>query len=303
MSKTHDLIIIGAGPAGVTAGIYAKNFGLDCLIIGQEVGGLINAAYKVENYPGFFNISGKELTKKFKTHQKYLKVPFKKERVEKIIPRQARDKITFEVFANKNHYYSKTIILAFGTEIKRLNIKNIEKFEGKGVNYRIGDNTFLFKNKTVAVIGGANAAAMNAVSLAKAAKKVYLIYRREKLRADAIWIDRVKKTKNIEVIYKTNVIEVRGKDKLEEIILDNKNKLKVNSLIIEAGSVPNTFLIKELKIKTDRNGYIRTDKSQATNIKGIFAAGDATTGSNEFRQIITAAAEGAVAVLGVFNYL
>lgn len=298
MSKIYDLIIIGAGPAGITAGIYAKNFGLDCLIVGEKTGGLVNSSYKVENYPGIFNISGKELTKKFKAHQKYLKVPFKKERAEKI----SKDKL-FTVFSSKKKYQAKSLILAFGTEVKRLKIKNIERFEGKGVSYQADNDAFLFKNKIVAVIGGANAAAMTAVMLAQESKKVYLIYRRGKLRANIMWQKRVKRLKNIEVIYNRNIIELEGGNRLEKIVLDNEKKLGVNGLIIKAGCVPNTFLIKGLGINTDKQGYIKVGKTQATNIKGIFAAGDATIGSNEFRQIITACSEAAIAVLGVFNFL
>jgi len=323
--KIYDLIIIGAGPAGMTAGIYAKNFGLDCLIIGEKTGGLINSAYKVENYPGIFDVSGKELTKKFLAHQKYLKIAFKKEKVERISKSGKIFKI-FSKFANRrNQYQARAIILAFGTETKKLNIKNIEKFENKGVHYRLDDSAFLsrtikrstqnrghgkstmvrglFRNKTAAVVGGANAAVMSAVALAEKAKKVYLLYRREKLRASALWVDKIKKLKNIEVIYRTNVVDLKGRNKLEKIILDNGKELKIDGLFIEAGVVPNTFLIKKLGIKIDKNGYIKTDKSQATNIKGIFAAGDTTIGSNEFRQIITACSEGAIAALGVFNFL
>lgn len=297
--KVYDLIIIGAGPAGITAGIYAKNFGLDCLIIGEKTGGLVNAAYKVENYPGIFNLSGKELTQKFLEHQKYLKITSKKERVLRLLRKGAG----FSISTNKNKYQAKTLILAFGTEVRKIKIKNIERFENKGVSYRIGDNTSFYKNKIVAVIGGANAAVMTAVMLAKQAKKVYLIYRQAKLRADTIWLSRIKKAKNVEIIYKANVVDLKGKSRLEKVVLDNKKQLKVNSLIIEAGSVPNTFLIHDLGIKTNKQGYIKTDKTQATNIKGVWAAGDATTGSNEFRQIITACSEGAIAVLGAFNYL
>lgn len=304
--KVYDLIIIGAGPAGITAGIYAKNFGLDCLIIGEKTGGLVNAAYKVENYPGIFNLSGKELTQKFLEHQKYLKITSKKERVLHLLRKGAG----FSISTNKNKYQAKTLILAFGTEVRKIKIKNIERFENKGVSYRIGDNASFYKNKIVAVIGGANAAVMTAVMLAKQAKKVYLIYRQAKLRADTIWLSRIKKAKNVEIIYKANVVDLKGNlpagrhgSRLESIVLDNKKQLKVNSLIIEAGSVPNTFLIHDLGIKTNKQGYIKTDKTQATNIKGVWAAGDATTGSDEFRQIITACSEGAIAVLGAFNYL
>ncbi len=301
--KTYDVVIIGAGPAGITAGIYAKNFGLNCLVIGQEIGGLINTAYKVENYPGIFNISGKELAIEFEKHRNYLKVPLKKERVEKVSPVIRPGKMTFRISTKSSQYYSKTVILAFGTEPKKLDIKKIEKFEGKSVSYRIDDNAFLYKNKIVAVVGGANAAVMSAIMLSKKAKKVYLIYRREKLRANAIWTNRVKKIKNIEVIYKTNIIELKGENRLEKIVLDNGKALEVKGLLIETGCVPNTYLIHDLGIKTDKQGYIKVDKTQATNILGIFAAGDITIASNEFRQIITACAEGTIAVLGAFNFL
>lgn len=298
MDKIYDLIIIGAGPAGITAGIYAKNFGLDCLIFGEEIGGLVNTAYKVENYPGIFNISGKDLTRAFEGHRKYLKIPLKKERVELI----SKKKDSFKVLTRKNEYRTKTIVLAFGTDVKKLDIKNIEKFESKGVSYRADDSAFLYKNKKVAVVGGANAAVMSAVMFANKAKKVYLIYRKEKLRANELWIQRVKKLKNVEVIYKANIVEVKGKNRLEKIVLNNGKELNVNGLLIEAGCVPTTYLIQGLKIKTSEKGYIKVDQSQSTNIKGVFAAGDVTTGSNEFRQIITACSEAAIAVLGVFNF-
>lgn len=301
--KSYDLIIIGAGPAGITAGIYAKNFGIDSLVIGENIGGLINAAYKVENYPGIFNISGKGLTKEFEKHRKYLKVPLTKERVRKIALSKEQNKAGLKIYTEKNSYYSKSLILAFGTEARKLDIKNIERFEKRGVGYHIDDNAFLVKNKVIAVVGGANSAVMSAVSLSKEAKKVYLIYRKNKLRADAIWVNRAEKTKNIEIIYKTNISELKGAQKLEKIVLDNGKELRVSGLLIEAGCVPNNYLINNLKIKTNDRGYIEVNQKQETNIKGIFAAGDITTGSNEFRQIITACSEASIAVLGVFNYL
>ncbi|OGZ33015.1 MAG: hypothetical protein A2V69_00160 [Candidatus Portnoybacteria bacterium RBG_13_40_8] len=296
--KTYDLIIIGAGPAGISAGIYAKNFGLDCLIIGENVGGLINSAYKVENYPGIFNITGKELSDKFEEHRKHLDISLRKERVEKI-----KKEEFFEIKTDVGDYRAKSITLTLGTETKKLEIKNIEKFEGKGVSYCSGDCVLIFENKIVAIIGGANAAVMGATMLAEKAKKVYLIYRKDKLRADAIWTERIEKIKNVEIIYNANVIEAKGGDWLEEIVLDNGKSLKVDGLIIEAGGAPNTDLIKSLGIKTNEYGYIEVDRNQATNIEGVFAAGDITTGSNNFRQIITACSEGAIAALGALNYL
>lgn len=298
MEKIYDLVIIGVGPAGITAGIYAKNFGLDCLIVGENVGGMINAAYKVENYPGIFNIAGKELSDKFEEHRKHLDVPLKKERIENIKKGEV-----FEIKTDIEEYRARAVILALGTETKKLKIKNAERLEGRGISYCSGDCALIFKNKIVAIVGGANAAVMGASMLAEKARKVYLIYRKDKLRADAIWVDKLKKHKNIEIIYNANVLEVKGEDWLEEIVLDNSEKIKTHGLVVEAGSAPNTVIIQELGIKTNEYGYIETDKNQMTNIEGIFAAGDITTGSNNFRQIITACSEGAIAALGVLNYL
>jgi len=299
MEKTHDLIIIGAGPAGITAGIYAKNFGLDCLIIGEEAGGLLNGSYKVDNYPGIFDVTGEELVKKFRAHQEYLEVPLKNESVEKI--NKTGD--SFDVITEEGEYSAKTIVLALGTKVKKLEIKNIDKFENRGVYYQSGHNASLFKGKTIVIIGGANSAVMKAVKFSEEAEKVYLIYRKDKLRADKIWTDKLGKTKNIEVIYNANVKEVSDHKELESIILDNDKEIKIDSLFIETGTAPNTVLIQDLGIKTNEQGYIEVEKCQSTNIDGVFAAGDITTGSNGFRQIITACSEGAIAALGALNYL
>jgi len=299
MEKIHDLIIIGAGPAGITAGIYAKNFGLDCLILGEKEGGLLNGSYKVDNYPGIFDVTGEDLVKKFKAHQKYLEIPFKKESVGEI----KKDGEIFKVIATNKEYSAKSLILAFGTQVKKLEIKNSGKFENKGVYYQSGHNAFLFKEKTIAIVGGANSAVMKAVKFSEQAEKVYLIYRKDKLRADSAWLDELAKLKNVEVIYNANVAEISDHKELESVILDNGKELKIDSLFIEAGAVPNTVLIHELGIKTNELGYIEVEKCQSTNIDGVFAAGDATTGSNGFRQIITACSEGAIAALGALNYL
>lgn len=297
--KEYDLIVIGAGPAGVSAGIYAKNFGINCLIIGEVSGGMINTAYKVENYPGIFNITGKELGEKMEEHLGHLQVPIIKERVNKIL----QNKNEFKIISEQNEYLTKTVILALGTETKKIEIKNINKFEQKGVSYCSKNCVSLFNDKNIVIVGGANAAVMGAVMLAKEAKKIYLVYRKDKLRADDIWVKRVEKLKNVEVVYNANVIEVNGKDWLEEVILDNDDKLQVSGLIIEAGSTPNIVLLKDLGIETDEFGYIKVNEAQKTNIEGIFAAGDITTGSNNFRQVVTAVSEGAIAALETFKFL
>lgn len=228
-----------------------------------------------------------------------MKIPLIKERVNKIF----RDKNGFKISSEQEEYSAKSIILALGTESKKIEIKNIEKFKQKGVSYCSKNCVSLFKNKEIIIVGGANAAVMGAVMLANEVKKIYLVYRKDKLRADDIWIKRVKKFKNIETIYNANITEVKGDEWLEEVILDNGKKLQVSGLIIEAGSIPNSALLKDLGIEIDKYGYIKIDEAQKTNIAGVFAAGDITTGSNNFRQIITACSEGAIAALGALNYL
>jgi thioredoxin reductase (NADPH) len=297
--KNYDLIIIGAGPAGVSAGIYAKNFGINCLVIGEVSGGLINTAYKVENYPGIFGVNGKELAGKFHEHFEHLKVNFEQTRVSQI----TKNNDGFKIVSEKEEYQAKSIILAIGTETKKLEIKNVEQFENKGVSYCSQNCVSLFKHKNIAIVGGANSAVMGAVMLAEEAEKIYLIYRKDKLRADDLWVKRVEGLKNVEIIYNTNVIEVIGKDSLEEIVLDNGNKLQVTGLIIEAGSVPNIVLLKDLGVEINDSGYIKVDEAQKTNVAGIFAAGDITTNSNNFRQVVTAVSEGAIAALEAFKFL
>jgi thioredoxin reductase (NADPH) len=297
--KIYDLIIVGAGPAGISAGIYAKNFGIDCLIIGEEIGGLLNGSYKVDNYPGLFDITGKELIEKFKAHQEYLEIASKEERVENMIPKDGN----FEIVTNADKYEAKSIILALGTKVRKIEIKKCDQFENKGVCYQSGEDPSLYKDKIVAIIGGANSAVMKAVTFANEAKKVYLIYRKDKLRADKIWLDKIDAIENIEIIYNANVVEAQGTDKLEKIILDNGKGIDIESLFIEAGTVPNTELLESLGIETNESGYIKVEKNQATNIEGVFAAGDITTNSNGFRQIITACSEGAIAALGALNYI
>ena len=297
--KNYDLIIIGAGPAGVSAGVYAKNFGINCLVIGEISGGTINTAYKVENYPGIFGITGKELGEKMEAHLNHLQMPIAKERVNKILS----DGDQFKVVSEQNEYMAKTIILALGTEAKKIEIKNIDKFEQKGVSYCSKNCVSLFKQKNIVIVGGANAAVMGAVMLAEEAEKIYLVYRKDKLRADDLWVKRVEELKNIETIYNANVTEVNGKDWLEEVILDNGKKIEASGLIIEAGSVPNTVLLQDLGIVTNEFGFIKVDEAQKTNVAGIFAAGDITTNSNNFRQVVTAVSEGAIATLEVFKFL
>lgn len=283
----------------MSAAIYAARYKLKTLVISKEIGGMIVDAHIVENYPGYTKISGMDLMKKFREHVKYFNVEIKEEEVENI-------EKGFKVYTDKGTYQGKTILLGIGLKRRKLNVKGEEKFIGKGVSYCATCDAPFFKDKTVGVIGGNDAAAMAALLASEYAKKVYIIYRKEKIRAEPYWVDLINKNKKITIINNTNVKEVSGTKFLEKIKLDkpykNKDELKLDGLFIEIGSVPTKALTQDLKIKTDDKGYIIVNAKQETNVKGVYAAGDITTGSNYFRQVLAAGAEGAIAANSVYVF-
>ncbi|MEM2933151.1 MAG: thioredoxin-disulfide reductase [Candidatus Pacearchaeota archaeon] len=293
--EIYDLIIIGSGPAGLTAAIYATRYKLKTLVITKGLG-LAFYAHKIENYPGFPNISGMELLKRIEDQAKTFNIRIIKEEVKEIKKRKY-----FLVVTGNKIYKTKTIILASGTERKKLNIPNEEKFIGKGVSYCATCDAPLFKNKIVAVIGGGNSAVMSALLLAEYAKKIYLIYRGKELKAEPIQIERLKKNKKIKILYNSGIKEIKGKNFVESIILNNKKKLNVQGIFIEIGNVPVTYFLKKIPIQKDKEGFILTNQAMETNIKGIFAAGDIR--KKTLRQIVTAASDGAIAAFSAYSYL
>jgi len=290
----HDLIIIGTGPAGLTAGVYASRYLLKTLIIGKLPGGMISEAHKVCNFPSYKAISGMELTKKIIEQVKDLGVEIKQEAVEEI----KKNKV-FEIKTNNSIYKAKKIILAIGTEKRKLNVPREKEFLGKGVSYCATCDAGFFENKTVAVIGGSNAALTAALLLSEYAKKVYIIYRKESFfRAEPAWIKKVEKNKKIELIFNTNIKEIYGENFVEGVRLDTKKDLKVDGVFIEIGSIPDKKFSKQLGLKTEK-GYLMVNKKQETNIKGVFAAGDIT--NNPLKQVVTACGEGAIAATTAYE--
>lgn len=296
----YDLVIIGAGPAGLTAALYAARYRLKSLVVSKTVGGLIVEAWKVENYPGFKEISGLDLINKFKEQVETLGVPVKTSEAYSVSKK--RDYFVVKAMSN-DEYEAKAVILALGTQRRMLDVEGENKFAGKGISYCAVCDAPLFKDKVVGVVGGSNSAAMSALLLAEHAKKVYVIYRKNEIRADPIIVERIKKNKKIEVINNANIIRINGAKFVESIDLDTGKNLKLNGLFIEVGYVPLTALTNKLGIKTDSSGHIVVDNEQHTNIEGVFAAGDITTKSANLKQVITAAAEGAIAATSAYNYL
>ena len=295
--KTHDLIIIGSGPAGLTASIYAARYKMNFLVIGKNPGGLLGEAYEICNFPSYTKIKGNELMKKIIWQVKEMGVKVKNGEVLKIKKKQK----SFELTTNKGKYFAKKIILATGSERKKLGLAGEKKFTGRGLSYCATCDAGFYKDKIAGVVGGSDAALTAALVLANFAKKVYIIYRKNKFfRGDKIWIKEVKKNKKIEPIFNSVVTKLIGKERLKGVELNKKRRLELDGLFVEVGGIPNIELAEELGIKTE-NKQIIVDKKQKTNIKDIFAAGDIT--NNSLKQIITACAEGAVAVNSAYKEL
>lgn len=300
--ESYDLIIIGAGPAGMSAAVYAGRYRLKTLVIGEMPGGLAAEAVKICNYLSYKQISGMEFTQKMEEHVKDIGVEVKYGKVEGLAAKGERGEL-FEIkSAEGGVYTAKKLILAMGSEKRKLGLKGEEKFLGKGISYCAVCDAAFFKGKTVGVVGGGDAALTAALLLSEYAKKVYLIYRQEKFfRAETAWVEQVEKNKKIETVFKANVAELKGEPndnggRLEGVKLDTGRELKLEGLFVEAGGTPNTELARQLGVELEGR-FIKVDKEQKTNVAGVLAAGDIT--NNPLKQIITAAAEGAIAATAV----
>lgn len=280
----YDVIIAGGGIAGLTAGIYAARSGLKTVVIEKEqTGGQAVYADKIENYPGFCG-SGFELMEKVEKQA----AESGAEIVYDNILSFCFDKEIKQAVGEENTYSGKTVILALGASHKKAGFKGEEEFAGKGVSYcAVCDGAF-FKGKSAAVIGGANTAVSEALYLSDICSEVYLIYRRDKLRAEETLIKRLAEKKNIKVLYNTVPVEISGGKKAEKLITNN-GEIAVDAVFIAVGFVPNTALVKD-GVALDENGFILAHGLK-TNIDGVFAAGDCR--KKALRQLITAAADGA----------
>jgi len=301
----YSLIIIGAGPSGLTASIYASRYKIDHLIIGQAIGGLAFDAHKICNFPTEQEISGAELTKKMKEHAEFLGGTSIMDKV--IDVRRENDKLFKITTQGEKIFWAKALLLAIGTKYRKMDLPDEDKFLGKGISYCATCDAMFYKDKTVAVIGGSDSANTASLYLSQIANKVYQIYRRNKLRGETAWIEQVLASKKIEVIYNATVTALKGEEKLEKIVLStlgqNKKELAVDGLFIEIGSVPDALLTKQLNLDIDKNGFIKVSPEQKTSQIGVWAAGDITNASNYFRQIITACAEGAIAAENIYKFL
>ena len=297
----YDVLIIGGGPAGLNAALYAKRKDLKVGILTSRIGGQVVDTSIVENYLGFSNISGEELVKKYEKHINGYNIPITNEiTVEKIIDNEYKEIYT----KNKKIFKAITVIIAIGALPRKLGLKGEQEFYSKGVSYCAICDGSLYKDKEVVIIGGGNAAIGAALDIGRIAKKVKLVHRSE-FRADKILLDRLYAQKNIEIYLKTQVLEIQGKTSVDNVlVLDKKNNkefnISANGVFIEIGHVPQTNWLKGL-LKLNDKGEIIVNGKAETNIKGIYAAGDVTT--VEYKQISIAVAEGAKAALSANEYI
>jgi len=307
----YDFIVVGAGGTGLAAAIYAARLKLKTLVLGHphstelSVGGVITTTHVVENYPGFMKISGKELAKEIEQHARsYDLVEIKEEQVIEI----KKSNEGFIVKTNKSEYKSKTLLFATGTKLRKLpeSVKGSREFENKGISYCALCDGPLFKDKVVAVVGGSNSAAKDALFLTEYAKKIYIIYRGEQIRPEPINLERIKKNKKIEIITKTNVKEVKGDEIVTSIVLDKpyneKKELQVDGVFVAIGHIVLSDLAKQLGVELNKAGEIKINHlNSETNVPGVYAAGDVT--DKPFKQLITGVADGCTAAYSAYEYI
>lgn len=297
-----DLIIIGAGPAGLTAALYASRAGLDTVVIERGApGGKMFVTHEIENYPGFESISGRELSQTMHKHALKFGATYEYGDVKEIIDNGDSKK----VITNMKEYEAKKVIIATGTENRKLGAPGEDEFQGAGISYcAVCDGNF-FKERDVAVVGGGNSALEEALYLADICNSVTIIHRRQEFRAEEYIVNKLKQKENIKFILDSNVKSFNGTDKLESVTTVNKitgdeTVTEVAGAFIYVGLIPITSPFTELGI-VDERGNIKVDERLESNIKGIFVAGDVR--EKDLRQIATATSDGAVCAQHIINDL
>ncbi len=298
MAEKIDLLIIGAGFAGLSAAIYAARYNLKALIIGNEWGGLITTTHLVENYPGYKSLSGIELMDKFKEHVDYYKVPYMSDFVTKI-EKKGEGKFFAKTEEGKE-VEAKAVVIATGTKRKKLNVPGENELANKGVSYCATCDGILFRGKKVVVVGGSDSAAKEALLLSEFCESVTVLAR-STLHPEPINAMRVKEKKNIIVLEGVEVKEIIGKKLVEKIALKNGKEIPCSAVFIEVGHTAMTELAEMLKVKLDEKKEIMVDRYARTNVNGVFGAGDCC--DTKWKQGIVSAAEGAHAANSAFEYL
>ena len=302
-TKEYQTIIVGSGPAGMTAAIYAQRAKLSALVIEKDFvsGGQMVKTSEVDNYPGLPGMGGYEIGETFRAHAEKLGAIFVRENVKKIELEGYRKR----VITNKGEYLTETVILATGARHRMLGIPGEEELQGMGVSYCATCDGAFFKDKVAVVVGGGDVAVEDTIFLSRICRQVYLVHRRSELRAEKFLQEKVRNLENVKILWDTVLEEIEGKEQVESVRLKNVHTGEIVSLcadgvFIAVGMIPNTDNFKEL-VEISPEGYIQAREDCITSVPGIYAAGDIRT--KKLRQIITAAADGANAVESVQRYL
>lgn len=301
-SIEKDLGIIGLGPAGLTAALYASRSGLSVVEFGLEYGGQMGLAMEIENYPGFEMISGIELADKMKAQAEKFgtKVVFGE-----VLSIDKIEDGRFHIKSDMGEFIVKALILATGGRHRELDVPGEKEFIGRGMSYCATCDAAFFKEKTVVVSGSGDAAATGTLALSDVgAKRIYWTSRSDYLKCEKIYIDRVKERENVTILYNKQIVEIKGTNTIEEVIFTDGTSLKVDGIFAEIGSIPNVELAVTLGIEL-QNGLIKIDDDCRTNIAGVFAAGDVTSKivNPLMRQITTSTGLGTIAALSAIEYL
>lgn len=295
----YDLIIVGAGPAGIAASIYALRAGLNVLVIEREFyGGKMNYTDHIANYPGFVNIAGNQLSENMFNCAKNLDVNIE---YSDVINSNLFDTVKTVTTSREVDYQSLSLIVATGLKNKNLKCKGEEEFSGKGISYCAFCDGFLFKDKNVVVVGGGNSALEDAIYLSGICKKVTLLVRKNYLRADKILQEHVKHNNKIDIMFETQISEIVGSDKVTKVILNSNNNLfdfNTDAVFIAIGQEPASAAFSEI---SSNKGYFISDENCSTNLDGVYVAGDCR--EKNLRQIVTAVSDGAIAASQAIKYV
>ncbi len=306
----YDVVIVGAGVVGWATAMYGGRLGLKTLVIGDIFGGTIILTHLVENYPGFIRLTGPELGEKLEEHARDYDIDILSDRVSGVQKAKKGKEDAFLVHTQDGkNFYTKTVIFCTGTKFRKLGVLGEKEFENKGVHYCALCDGPLYKGRErVGVVGGSDSAAKEALLMTEYAKKVYIIYRGDKIRPEPINEKRVEakiKEGKIEIIYRTNVLEIKGDKLMTGIIFDNPYKsskeFKLDALFIDVGHIPLSETAIPLGVKLNEKKEIVIDRKSQTNVPGIFAAGDVV--DTEFKQAITGVGEGVAAVYQAYKYV
>lgn len=300
----YDILIVGAGPAGMTAAIYGQRGGKKTIVFDKlSYGGQVINTAEVANYPGIPNMTGLDFAEKTYNQMKDLGAEMSYEEISEI--KDADKSIKTVITTSGKEYQCKAIIIATGSSPRPLGVENEERFKGAGISYCATCDGAFFRNKTVAVCGGGNTALEDAEVLSDIAEKVYLIHRRDEFRADATNVKRVKEKKNVELVLDSVVTAIKGERFIQSLEVQNKKteekrELKIDGLFVAIGQMPENDIFKDI-VKLNKAGYIEAGENCLTGTDGIFAAGDCRT--KKVRQITTAVSDGAIAALAAIEHI